>query len=316
VASIREYFDKAFQYVVTTSRQVSVGSGSAAPADIAVQVHLDFDAHTRYLSLFVPRHENWVAICQFLFGQCGFLAEAKGDVNVKLPPAQYIYGGYKIFNGSRAEITAHPLCEPAIQDLRLPFSGTVFIYSENEATQAEIDALREFALKHAVRLRWRGPDFARERSLMEKPVAFISHDTRDKQDVARPLAIRLQQMLCPVWFDEFSLGVGDSLRGKIEEGLKQCAKCILVLSPNFLDNTGWTKTEFNSIFTREILENENVILPVWFGVTAKNVYSYCPSLADRVALDWNLGVDEVARRLYGSISKSTPMPTESKWKPE
>ncbi len=63
-----------------------------------------------------------------------------------------------------------------------------------------------------------------------------------------------------MWYDEFSLRVGDNLRDSIEKGLKECRRCILVLSPNFISNKGWTKTEFDSIFTRQILEEERLVL--------------------------------------------------------
>jgi len=310
---IREYFDKAFLYIPTAARTVHLQEPSCGHLDVIVQVHLDFDVPARYLSLFVPRHEQWLEACRFLVTQPYFLLRFQGDVNVKLPPPAFIYGGFYVDNGPVAEIKAKPLCEPEIPHERLPFSGTIFIYSDNEASEQEVDALKEFARQRLIRLRWRGPDFARERSLMEKPVAFISHDSRDKQEIARPIALGLQQRLCPVWFDEFSLRVGDSLREKIERGLKECARCILILSPNFLTNEGWTKAEFNSVFTREILQNEHVMLPVWRGVSARQVYDYSPSLADRVGLDWGLGADEVCRLLYNSIATATMVPTPSKW---
>jgi hypothetical protein len=60
--------------------------------------------------------------------------------------------------------------------------------------------------------------------------------------------------MCLVWYDQFSLRVGDSLRESVEAGLKECHKCILVLTPNFLSNKGWAKHEYSSIFTREIVE--------------------------------------------------------------
>ena len=104
--------------------------------------------------------------------------------------------------------------------------------------------------------------------------------------------------MCPVWYDEFSLKVGDSLRESIEKGIKECHKCVLVLSPNFLSNTGWTKVEFNSIFTRQIMEDTNLVLPIWNGVSAKDVYEYSPSLADKVGIQWSLGKEEVARQIY------------------
>jgi len=120
-------------------------------------------------------------------------------------------------------------------------------------------------------------------------------------------------MICPVWFDEFSLKPGDSLREKIEQGLKETAKCIVVLSPNFLSNKRWTKVEFNSVFTREIIEERNVFLPVWDSVTPKDVYEYSPSLANRLGVNWSLGLEEVARRLYAEISKAAELPTQSIW---
>ena len=33
---------------------------------------------------------------------------------------------------------------------------------------------------------------------MEKPVAFISHDNRDKLEIARKIALGLQKRMCPV----------------------------------------------------------------------------------------------------------------------
>ncbi len=128
------------------------------------------------------------------------------------------------------------------------------------------------------------------------------------------MAIRLQQMLCPVWFDEFSLGVGDSLRDKIEKGLKECATCIVILSPYFLANKRWTKVEFDSVFTREIIEERNVMLPVWCGVAVKDVYEYSPSLANKLGINWDLGLDEVCRRLYQKIQQTTTLPSESNWR--
>ncbi len=105
-----------------------------------------------------------------------------------------------------------------------------------------------------------------------------------------------------MWYDEFSLKVGDNLRESVERGLKNTKKCILILSKHFLSNVGWTKTEFDSVFTRELLQQESVVLPIWYDVTRKEVYDYSPSLANRVALDWSkVGEKEVVRRLYHAI---------------
>jgi len=48
---------------------------------------------------------------------------------------------------------------------------------------------------------------------------FICHASEDKEDFVRPLAERLRQQHLDVWYDEFSLKIGDSLTQNIDEGL-------------------------------------------------------------------------------------------------
>ncbi len=55
-----------------------------------------------------------------------------------------------------------------------------------------------------------------------KTELFISHASEDKDEVARPLAEELTRLGFRVWYDEYSLRLGDSLREKIDEGLANC----------------------------------------------------------------------------------------------
>jgi TIR domain len=61
---------------------------------------------------------------------------------------------------------------------------------------------------------------------------FISHASEDK-DFVRPLAEVLQKSGLSVWYDEFALKVGDSLRRKIDEGLAKSRYGIVILSHAF-----------------------------------------------------------------------------------
>lgn len=45
---------------------------------------------------------------------------------------------------------------------------------------------------------------------------FICHASEDKEDFVRPLATLLEQQHIDVWYDEFSLSIGDSLQQKID----------------------------------------------------------------------------------------------------
>ena len=49
--------------------------------------------------------------------------------------------------------------------------------------------------------------------------AFISHAWEDKESFVRPLAHALTALGATVWYDEFSLKLGDSLSASIDRGL-------------------------------------------------------------------------------------------------
>jgi len=49
---------------------------------------------------------------------------------------------------------------------------------------------------------------------------FICHASEDKDRFARPLAESLRNQNIAVWYDEFSLMLGDSLRRAIDRGLR------------------------------------------------------------------------------------------------
>jgi len=110
---------------------------------------------------------------------------------------------------------------------------------------------------------------------------FISHASEDKEDIVRPLAYALQHSGLSVWFDEFELRIGDSLRRKIDRGLSRSRFGIIVLSQVFFTK-GWTNYELDGLVTRAIT-GEQVLLPIWHNVTKQEVINYSPSLADKVA---------------------------------
>ncbi|MBP9095468.1 MAG: TIR domain-containing protein [Ignavibacteria bacterium] len=187
------------------------------------------------------------------------------------------------------------------------YSNRVYFYTEILLDDSEISQMDIIAKEKKLFLTFRSSDYISKKAELEKPFAFISHDSNDKALIAEPLAKGLNSRLCFVWYDEFTLKVGDSLRESIEKGIKEAKKCILVLTPNFLKNPGWTKKEFNSIFTREIIFNERIILPIWCNVTKEEVYDYSPSLAETFALIWpnesNLEKEEYNKEVEKLISK-------------
>ena len=110
---------------------------------------------------------------------------------------------------------------------------------------------------------------------------FISHASEDKDEVARPLAAALQSGGLRVWYDEFELRIGDSLRRKIDKGLASSRFGVVVLSKSFFAK-GWPNYELDGLVTRAV-SGEQVILPIWHDITKQELISYSPPLADKVA---------------------------------
>ena len=129
--------------------------------------------------------------------------------------------------------------------------------------------------------------------------AFISHASEDKDDFVRPLAEGLQERGLSVWFDEFELKVGDSLRECIDRGLSRSRFGIVVLSPHFFKKQ-WPQNELNGLVTRET-GGGKVILPVWHNIDAEAIRTVSPVLADRVATSSSNGLTQVIEVLMQVI---------------
>lgn len=114
--------------------------------------------------------------------------------------------------------------------------------------------------------------------------------------VVRPLANALLEYGLRVWYDEFELKIGDSLRRKIDQGLARSRFGIVVLSRSFISK-GWTNYEFDGLITNAI-SGRQVILPIWHDITKQEVLDYSPSLADKVARNTSQEtVQEIAKEI-------------------
>lgn len=125
---------------------------------------------------------------------------------------------------------------------------------------------------------------------------FISHASEDKDEIVRPLANALVEKGVKVWYDEFEMKIGDSLRRKIDKGLANSRFGIVVISKDFI-NKGWTNYELDGIITKAV-SSEQIILPIWHNITRKKVLDFCPSLVDKLARNTAINtVDEIATEI-------------------
>ena len=155
-----------------------------------------------------------------------------------------------------------------------------------------------YSLHHGLLIRMADHNFEESRVAPENIGydAFISHASEDKDKIVKPLANALKKLGYRIWYDEFELRVGDSLRKSIDKGLINSRFGIVVLSKSFFAKN-WPQYELNGLTAREI-EGRKVILPIWYRITREDVFTYSPSLADKVALSTDrLSIKKIASAL-------------------
>jgi len=130
---------------------------------------------------------------------------------------------------------------------------------------------------------------------------FICHASEDKAEVVEPLAVELASRGAIVWYDRWTLQIGDSLSAKIDEGLASSRYGIVVLSPHFFTKP-WPQRELSGLVQRE-MEGRKVILPVWHKVDHTFVARHSPTLADKMAGSTSIGIAALAAKLHETTGK-------------
>lgn len=131
---------------------------------------------------------------------------------------------------------------------------------------------------------------------------FICHASEDKADFVRPLAVALRAKGLRVWYDEFTLRVGDGLRRSIDKGLAESKFGLVVISPSFFKKQ-WPQRELDGLVAKEI-DDRRIILPVWHNVSLTEVREQSIILADRIAANSSEGIQAVVEKLLLAISEN------------
>lgn len=134
---------------------------------------------------------------------------------------------------------------------------------------------------------------------------FISHASEDKDDLARPLAAALERRGLRVWYDESQLAVGDSIRRSIDRALAQSRFGVVLLSKSFISKE-WPNRELDGLIARA--DGRIVVLPVLHGLSYAELKEYSPTLADRVSVSSEMGVENVADQICRAIMFGYPHP--------
>jgi hypothetical protein len=134
---------------------------------------------------------------------------------------------------------------------------------------------------------------------------FISHASEDKDSIVRALATTLREDHdLRVWYDEFELRIGDSLRRKIDAGIARSRFGVVVLSQPFFAKN-WSQYELDGLVVREMSDGRQVILPLWHNISKDEIIAMSPSLADKVALQTATStIGEIAEQIASVVNEA------------
>jgi TIR domain len=130
---------------------------------------------------------------------------------------------------------------------------------------------------------------------------FICHASDDKVEVAGPLAKLLVAKDLEVWYDDFSLHLGDPLLGTIDRGLRDSRFGVVILSKTFFKKK-WPPDELNGLIALEGPHRKRV-LPIWHKVSQKYIAKFSPILAGRKASDTGEGLDKVVEDILREVER-------------
>lgn len=140
-------------------------------------------------------------------------------------------------------------------------------------------------------------------SKAEPPNVYLAHSSKDKDALARPLAHQLNAAGIQVWFDEWEIGTGDSLKARMEQGLEDCTHFLALLTPNSI-GAPWVETEIDAGFLKSVEGTARFMgLRVGVGVDQLSIF-----LRTRRCPEVDVGDEDGVKRLIAEIYGVTAKP--------
>jgi hypothetical protein len=248
-ARLQNDFPTAEKLIVGSDFQIADGS-DVVTMPFELYILLDFNASYSTIAAF-PK-EPIVNESQLIQLHRCIVAIAKGIADRSI--------GYEIF--TKMPRLSH-------QPDRLGYNRSVYIYAPEMPIGADI--ARAYFENAGIRPRVRDLEYYRQQWEARRPDVFISHDSADKLTVAEPLYHALSAKGLKVWFDKYTLNLGDSLSEKINEGIAECRYGILILSKAFLANERWAERELKSFSVKDAIGDSHKLIPIWHGITEQDL---------------------------------------------
>lgn len=132
---------------------------------------------------------------------------------------------------------------------------------------------------------------------------YLAHASEDK-DLAKPLADGLVERGIPVWYDNWEIRYGDSLRRKMEQGLGDCTHFLVLLTETSI-NKPWVNEEIDAGLMSAV-EGSAKFIGLRYQLPLASV---SPFLRTRLTPEYVVGsecLDALASDIYG-VSMRPPL---------
>jgi len=278
MTTIREYFDTD-QKALNAQREWELkGEDDSVVINIKCKLSYKIEDKLKFLSLFFPKESNLNTIKYIL--DTNEIRSGKIDKFEDIQEVRYID------------------CPESTKLSECTFVKNIFIYIDRIINDEERKFIENYSNTIGFKVTIRDEKYTKEYNNLSTPLAFISHDFKDKDTIVRELANEMRSLNCPIWYDEYTLKLGDNLKEKIDEGIDNTKYSIVILSKNYITNKTWANYEFNSIFNQE----KNIIIPVWHDVTKEDVDNFAPNLSLIFgANSSNESISDLAKELVSRI---------------
>lgn len=127
---------------------------------------------------------------------------------------------------------------------------------------------------------------------------FICHADEDKAAVVEPLIGALKEAGISYWYDRAEIKWGDSLTGKVNEGLS-VSRYVVAVSIRVFLGKHWPARDLNAALNLEAATGEGKVLPLLVGSRDEvaGILKRLPLLDDKLHLLWNEKVGAIVTAL-------------------
>ncbi len=130
---------------------------------------------------------------------------------------------------------------------------------------------------------------------------FISHASDDKPSYVNPLTESLSARQVTFWLDSAEIGWGDSVFGKINEGLRTSQFALLCLSGNFLLKP-WPEAEMAAVLAIQNTAGVKRALPLILN-SKEEVLKHYPLIAGLAYREFDHGPDKLSAEIASMIKR-------------